>query len=84
VASASSLTDSLLGSIPSGRSGPCVSTSPAAVNRIGAVISVRSSRADKAPHTKISAAMIARSATVTGLPFPAGAGQAAGRPSHAS
>jgi hypothetical protein len=44
-------------------------------------MSERSSRADTVPHTKISAAMIARSATVTGLPFPAGASQAAGRPS---
>ena len=83
VASASSLTDSWLGSMLSGRSGPWVSTSPATVNRIGAVISVRSSRADKTPHTKISAATIARSATVTVLPSPPGAGpggQAAAAP----
>jgi hypothetical protein len=45
-------------------------------------MSKRSSRADKVPHAKISAAMIARSATVTVLPFPPGPGRAAGRPPH--
>jgi hypothetical protein len=67
VASASTLTCSGLGVTPSGASGPCVSSMPAVVKTIGAVMSKRSSRAGKVPHTKISAAMIARSAAVTAL-----------------
>ena len=52
-----------------------MSSKPVAVNTIGAVMSKRSSRADRIPQAKISAPMIARSATVTGLPFLASASQ---------
>jgi hypothetical protein len=68
VASVSTFTTSLPGVIPSGASRPWVSSTPATVNTIGAVMSKRSSRADNVPHTNTSPAMIARSATVTVSP----------------
>ncbi len=58
----------IAGVIPSGFSGPWVSSTPAAVYTIGAVMSKRSSRADNVPHANTSPAMIARSATVTTSP----------------
>jgi len=64
VASVRTLITSLPGVIPSGVSGPWVSSTPATVNTIGAVMSRRSSRADSVPHANTSPAMIARSATV--------------------
>ena len=68
VASARTFTTSLPGVIPSGASGPWVSSTPATVNTIGAVMSKRSSRADNVPHANTSPAMIARSATVIASP----------------
>ena len=61
VTSASALTSSRDGMYPSGASGPCVSSTPATTNAIGAVTSKRSSRADSIPHANTSAATIARS-----------------------
>ena len=71
MASVRTFTTSLPGVIPSGASGPWVSSTPAAVNTTGAVMSKRSSRADNVRHANTSPAMIARSATVIASP-PAG------------
>ena len=56
------------GATPRGASGPWVSSSPARTNAMGAVTSVRSSRADSAAHTNISAATIARSEALISHP----------------
>jgi hypothetical protein len=60
---------------PSTASGPCVSTSPAAANTIGAVTSNRSSRADNAPQPDTSAATAARSEALTVSPHRRNGGQ---------